>query len=205
MQSIINRILEKFRFVINNSNKKQKQLFWKYIEDSGATIQSINVSIRKPIEKKFLFLGKDSVINGSYVFENENGVIKIGERTFIGGGTFICIDEILIGDDVMFAWGCTVMDNDAHSLLTTERANDVLDWGKGILEKKIGFYKNWNNVKHAKIKISDKAWIGFNSIILKGVTIGVGAVIGAGSVVTKDVPDYAVVAGNPAKVIKYTR
>ncbi|MGC8751800.1 DapH/DapD/GlmU-related protein, partial [Hydrotalea sp.] len=67
-----------------------------------------------------------------------------------------------------------------------------------------GAYKNWEKVKSSPIKIADKAWIGFNVIILKGVTIGEGAIVGAGSVVTKDVPPYAVVAGNPAKIIKYT-
>lgn len=54
----------------------------------------------------------------------------------------------------------------------------------------------------APVKISDKVWIGFNSIILKGVTIGEGAVVGAGSVVTKDVPAWTVVAGNPARIIR---
>jgi len=51
----------------------------------------------------------------------------------------------------------------------------------------------------------DYSRIAFNAIILKGVTIGEGAVVGAGSVVTKDVPDYAVVGGNPAKILKYTK
>ena len=68
----------------------------------------------------------------------------------------------------------------------------------------IGKYKNWENVKSAPIKIKDKAWIGFNSIILKGVTIGEGAIVGAGSVVTKDVADYTIVAGNPAVVVGNT-
>lgn len=53
------------------------------------------------------------------------------------------------------------------------------------------------------ISIKDDVWIGLNSIILSGVTIGKGAVVAAGSVVTKDVPDYAIVGGNPAKIIKY--
>jgi acetyltransferase-like isoleucine patch superfamily enzyme len=57
-------------------------------------------------------------------------------------------------------------------------------------------------VKMAPIRIGNKAWIGFNVIILKGITIGEGAVIGAGSVVTKDVEPFTVVAGNPAKIIK---
>ena len=54
-----------------------------------------------------------------------------------------------------------------------------------------------------KIIVEDDVWIGINSIILSGVKIGRGAIIGAGSVVTKDVPDYAIVAGNPARVVKY--
>lgn len=62
--------------------------------------------------------------------------------------------------------------------------------------------KKWDVVKEAPIIIKDKAWIGMNVIVLKGVTIGEGAVIGAGSVVTRDVPDWTVVGGNPAKEIK---
>ena len=54
----------------------------------------------------------------------------------------------------------------------------------------------------APIKICDNAWIGMNCIILKGVTIGEGAIVGAGSVVTKSVPPWTIVGGNPAKVIK---
>jgi acetyltransferase-like isoleucine patch superfamily enzyme len=50
--------------------------------------------------------------------------------------------------------------------------------------------------------ISDFVWIGANVIILKGVTIGEGAIVGAGSVVTKDVPPYTIVAGNPARIIR---
>jgi galactoside O-acetyltransferase len=61
--------------------------------------------------------------------------------------------------------------------------------------------KDWSNVHHAPIVIRDKAWIGFGAIVLKGVTIGEGAVVGAGSVVTKDVPDWTVVGGNPAQVL----
>ncbi len=52
------------------------------------------------------------------------------------------------------------------------------------------------------VVICDRAWIGFNSIILKGVVVGEGAVVGAGSVVSNDVAPYTVVAGNPAKFIK---
>jgi acetyltransferase-like isoleucine patch superfamily enzyme len=60
------------------------------------------------------------------------------------------------------------------------------------------------NIGEAEIIIGNDVWIGFNSTILKGVTIGDGAIIGANTVVTKDVPPFAVAVGNPPRIIKYT-
>lgn len=165
--------------------------------------EGLNIQLRNPQEnKKYLSIGENSSIQGDFIFEIATGFIKIGNNTFIGGSTFICVDGIEIGDDVLFSWGCTVADNNSHSTRWSERKDDVKYWKKGLDENKIGFYKDWQNVKTAKIIIKNKAWIGFNSIILKGVTIGEGAIIAAGSVVTKDVPDWTIAAGNPAKVIK---
>ena len=65
--------------------------------------------------------------------------------------------------------------------------------------------KDWGFVNTKPIKVCNDAWIGMNVIILKGVTIGEGAIVGAGSVVTKDVPAWTVVAGNPARVVKSLR
>jgi acetyltransferase-like isoleucine patch superfamily enzyme len=188
---------------IKSQDFKKKAINVKYGHNSN--IENMHVTIRTNTINEFpICVGNNSLVNGHFVIENNNGKIVIGNNTFIGGGMFISICSIEIGNDVMFSWGCTVIDNNAHSLKSSERQNDVIDWKRGIDENKIGAYKNWDNVKFAPIKICDKAWIGFNSIILKGVTIGEGAIVGAGSVVTKDVPPYAVVAGNPAKIIKYT-
>ncbi|WP_396127469.1 acyltransferase [Aurantibacillus circumpalustris] len=102
----------------------------------------------------------------------------------------------------MFSWGCTIIDTDAHSLNWDDRKKDVKDWKKGIEENQTGKYKDWSKVISKKIVVEDKAWIGFNVIILKGVTIGEGAVVAAGSVVTKNVMPYTLVGGNPAVEIK---
>ena len=153
-------------------------------------------------EAGIVAIGSDSLLSGTFVVETSAGRMRVGDRSFIGGGLFVCTDEISIGSDVMFSWGCTVIDTDAHSLSWEHRKNDVRDWKRGVDEGAIGKYKDWTHVKSKKIVVKDKAWIGFNVIILKGVTIGEGAVVAAGSVVTKDVPDYAVVAGNPAVVVK---
>ncbi|MDX1903169.1 MAG: acyltransferase [Thermonemataceae bacterium] len=185
-------------------NKKNTIFFNKYLHfDATTRIESLNLSVRNPKKDKYLYIGSNSVVSGSFIFEIASGEITIGNNTFIGGGMFVCIEGIEIGNDVMISWGCTFIDNNSHSLKWSERKSDVNDWKKGLDEHKIGFYKDWSNVKRGKITVKDKAWIGFNCIIMKGVTIGEGAIIAAGSVVTKDVPDWTIVGGNPAKVIKH--
>lgn len=169
----------------------------------SSNIDGVFLDVRDPKEQtKYLEVGDDSLITGKFVFETTEARIKIGNRTFIGGGLFISIEEIEIGDDVMFSWGCTVMDNDAHSVQWKHRKDDVVQWKKGLEEHMLGKFKNWGNVKKGKIIIKNKAWIGFDCIILKGVTIGEGAVVAAGSVVVKDVPDWTIVGGNPAQQIR---
>lgn len=64
--------------------------------------------------------------------------------------------------------------------------------------------RNQSEIK-GKIEIEDDVWIGTNVIVLPNVKIGRGSIVGAGSIVTKDVPEFAIVAGNPAKIIKYRK
>lgn len=170
--------------------------------DKSALFSIQSLSIRHSNNSNSLTIGRNSVVKGQFVFEKPTGTIQIGNNTFIGGGQFICTEKISIGDDVMLSWGCTVIDTNSHSIYWEQRKDDVLDWKKGIEENTIGKYKNWDNVESSAITIKDKAWVGFNVIILKGVTIGERSVIGAGSVVTTDIPDDCIAVGNPAKVIK---
>lgn len=196
---MINKIIKK----LMGKKADEKSL---YIQQSANTkLDGIRIDVRHPKANfKNLIIGDNSLISGNYFFECEDAQIEIGNDTFIGNSTFVCATKIIIGSQVLISWGCTIMDNNAHSLIFEERKNDVHDWKRSIEEGTIGKYKDWSNVSKGTITIKNKAWIGFNVIILKGVTIGEGAVIAAGSVITKDVPDYAVVAGNPAVVLKYT-
>ncbi len=147
-------------------------------------------------------IGKHCTLECNFIFESAEGHIKIGDRTSIGNSTLISRNNIEIGDDVIISWGCWIYDHNSHSLDWRDRLEDsrVIAASKNTHELLAN--KDWSHVKSAPIRIGDKVWIGFNAVILKGVTIGEGAVVGAGAVVTKDVPPYAVVAGNPAKVVR---
>lgn len=168
----------------------------------SSNIKDLRVVIRMFEKREFVRIGEDCLIKGNFIIENHNGYISVGDRTFIGGGRFISVNRIEIGDDVLISWGCTFMDNNAHSLNWEDRKNDVIDWKRGEEEGTVGKYKDWNNIASGPISVENKAWIGFDVVILKGVTIGEGAVVGSRSVVTKDVPSWTIVAGNPAKVIR---
>lgn len=149
-------------------------------------------------------IGEDCLLGCTFIFESDQGRVAIGNRTFINGGTqLISRSKIVIGDDVTIAWGVWLYDHDSHSLDWRLRAEDIRSQIKDVRAgRDFITNKDWSSVRTAPIHICDKAWIGMNVIILKGVTIGEGAVVGAGSVVTHDVSPWTVVAGNPAREVK---
>lgn len=150
-----------------------------------------------------LIVGKECVINGELV--SSSGSITIGDYVVINQGTRIfSADEIIIEDNVLISWGCNIVDSNMHSLHSKDRLKDTQIARQAIRTNTLGQNVDYSNIVSKPVIIRESAWIGFNAIIMKGVTIGKGAVVAAGSVVTKDVPDYAVVAGNPAAIVKYT-
>jgi acetyltransferase-like isoleucine patch superfamily enzyme len=142
-----------------------------------------------------IFVGNDCLIEGYVVCENQVSKIVIGDNVYIGGSTVIdCAKSITIEDDVLISYHVTIADNDGHSVQFSARKNDLQAFRQGKID--------WSAIPTMSILIKRGAWIGARCIILKGVTIGEGAVVGADSVVTRNVPAWHIVAGNPARIIR---
>jgi len=114
-----------------------------------------------------------------------NSQIYIGNNSGISGGVIYASSSVKIGDYVNIGVNVCIYDTDFHPINYQERRNNL---SKKIISE--------------PIVIEDDVWIGANSIILKGVTIGRGAIVGAGSVVTSSIPPFTLCAGNPARIIK---
>lgn len=127
-------------------------------------------------------LGNSSMIEDFSTLNNGVGDIVIGDKSIIGIGCTL-IGPLTIGDDVMLAQNIVV---------------SALNHGY----QDISLSPSQQKVICKPIVISDRVWIGANSVITAGVTLGKHCIIGAGSVVTKDVPEYSIAVGNPAKIIK---
>jgi acetyltransferase-like isoleucine patch superfamily enzyme len=144
-------------------------------------------------------IGENCLINGDLVINPYGGKIEIGDFCYIGHNSRIQSDTLVaIGNDVQISYNVNIVDNNAHEINSTERvktARKILLHGYENLSER-------GNIAGKEVFIEDKVWINFNCIVLKGVRIGEGAVIGAGSVVTKDIPAFTFAAGNPARVIK---
>lgn len=162
------------------------------------------IDLRHPEKgKKYLVIKKNSIVEGTFVFETSGGKITIGNRAHIGESVFISINEIIIGNDVTIAWDCLFYDHNSHAISWKERMNDTITEYQDVLKyNDMIRNKNWDVVVSKPIKVCDKAWIGVGCKIMKGVTIGEGAIVAAGSVVTKDVEPWTIVGGNPATFIK---
>lgn len=111
--------------------------------------------------------------------------IVIGDNVGISGSTINADKSITIGNNVLIGSGCLITDSDSHSLDFSDRQE-----------------RSGDHIATAPVVIGNDVFIGARSMVLKGVTIGDRAIVGAGSVVTKDVPADCIVAGNPAKMIK---
>lgn len=141
-------------------------------------------------------IGAHTAIRGELLVFPQGGAITIGDWGYIGEGTRIwSAGRVSIGHRVLISHNVTILDNLTHPIDAIDRHTQV----RAILTTG---HPRGVDLGARDISIGDDAWIGAGAIVLRGVHIGQGAIAAAGSVVTHDVPDWTVVAGNPARAIR---
>lgn len=111
------------------------------------------------------------------------GTIEIGSGSGISGSVLVAEQSIRLGKNVLVGVGCRILDTDFHPLDAAERSRGT----RGPT---------------APVVLEDNVWLGMNVTVLKGVRIGCGSVVGAGSIVVHDIPAGVLAGGNPARVIR---
>ena len=135
-----------------------------------------NILFRMDKNSKLIVNGYSKISYGADIIIFKNATLKLGNSYINCDSKIRCHQSITIGDNCAISHNFTIMDGNGHSL---------------------------NNVNKPKpINIKNHVWIGTRVTVLGGVTIGEGAIVAAGAVVTKDVPPHTLVGGVPAKVIK---
>jgi acetyltransferase-like isoleucine patch superfamily enzyme len=173
-----------------------------------------NVSLAENVymDTSYGFAGFRSEMPGGLVMEEGSGLyeivtfnvsprgkIRVGKFSIVNGATLTCNHSITIGDHCMIAWGATLTDSWLDAAASSLAARQEL------------LYQSAANASRPypfagpslPVVLEDNCWVGFDAVILPGVRLGRGCLIGCKTVVSFDVPPYAVVAGSPAKIVKY--
>ena len=165
-----------------------------YIQGLKSTVKLSKVIVSKNSTGKII-LGDHVVCFAELYSFLGKGNIKIGNCSYIGESSRIwALKSVTIGDRVLISHNVFIVDNLTHPLNSDLRHQQYMAKFGGPFPANM-------DLKEKSIIIEDDTWIAANVTILAGVHVGKGAIIGTGSVVTKDVPAGAIVAGNPAKAI----
>src|SRR6266545_948638 len=139
-----------------------------------------------------LVIGSDCTMDGVHFALGEDGRLEAGHHCYFTNAVLLCELEIIVGNYVVIGWNATVADTDFHPIAPAERIADA------IACSPLGKGRPRPNIIRRPVIIEDDVWIGPNATILKGVRLGEGCFVEAGSLVTRDVPPRARIVGNPA-------
>ena len=183
LRTVINRSVVKIKFSGNVSIGR------------NTFIKARDLMIGRNAKGK-ISLGDHSVCRAQLYSFLDQGRIEVGDYCFLGQNSKIwALERITIGNRVMISHNCFIVDNLTHPLDPAERHAQYLG--------KIGLGKKTEpDLQPAPVIIEDDVWVGANAILLPGVQVGQGAVIGAGAVVTSEIPARVLAVGNPARVVK---
>ena len=128
----------------------------------------------------------------------KNGEIRIGKFVVLQCTHIISNLSVVIHDHCMFSWGSVITDSWLmNETLSPEVRRNMLEHAASSEQRHIEF------TKPSEVVIEENVWVGFEAVILPGVRIGRGSIIGSKSIIAEDVPPYAVVVGNPGRIIKF--
>jgi acetyltransferase-like isoleucine patch superfamily enzyme len=173
----------------------------KYLSENAIIGKNVFISSSSGImnsqrDKSKIRIGEGSRLFGDLYTFHYGGEIVIGDNCYIGAQTKIwSAKEINIGNRVLIAHNVNILDNISHPVDWKSRHEEHMNFVETGIHEAV-------DIKTQKVVIEDDVWIGFNTIILKGVRIGRGAIIGAGSVVVKDVEPWTINVGNPLRCVE---
>ena len=128
-----------------------------------------------------------------------NGKVTVGKYVILNSTNILCNRQITIGDHCMFAWGTVITDTwlDARAFNAGHRKSLLFELAHSDFR-----FPEFS--EHAKpVIVEDNVWVGFDAVILPGVTLGRGCIVGSRTVISESVPPYAVIVGNPARIVKF--
>lgn len=200
LRNIIHVFFKKIASVSESvaEERRLKEIFAISTIDATALINYSTRILNPQKDKNKIIIGAYSWIRGEIMLAKHGGEVVIGKHVFVGEHSKIwSAAKITIGNNVLISHNVNIHDYDSHPTDYLQRREQ----SEFILSKQT-LPDKYYDVAEAPIVIEDDAWICFNAVILKGVVVGRGAIVAASAVVTKDVPPFSVVAGNPARVIK---
>lgn len=200
------RVLARFYRIVDRvvatSRAREQKRRWSEHATVAATSQILPEAIVRNLanDASRIRIADHSYIRGELLVFSRSGTIDIGRHCYVGDESRVwSAEQVRIGNRVLISHGVNIHDTNSHPLDAERRHAHFLR----IVRPNTGpDFDELCEVRTAPVAIEDDVWIGFQATILKGVTVGRGAIVAACAVVTKDVPQQTIVAGNPAEVIR---
>jgi acetyltransferase-like isoleucine patch superfamily enzyme len=137
------------------------------------------------------------IYHGAILDVGVNGRLNLGRCAILTAAVVVCDELVEIGDYALISWNVIIMDTRRAALGASARRGELTRLPHNHRRR-----PSDDSVSARPVRIGSNVWIGFDSVILPGVSIGEGSIVGCRSVVADDVPPYTIVGGNPARIIK---
>jgi acetyltransferase-like isoleucine patch superfamily enzyme len=168
-----------------------------FVHDEAYVETSFSFYLYRGARERAVEIGRGaSTYLGTMFDVGPAGRVTLGEYALVHGARIICDQEVTIGDYALISWNVVLMDTHRLSADPAARRREL-----ALVPSRPQRYLS-NQEPPRPIRIERNVWIGFDSCILPGVTIGEGSIVGARSVVAQDVPPFSIAAGNPARIIR---